>query len=104
MHAPRLFSHSNDPLARCLCRRKVDVRHLCQCISYGVVDGAMADFADFNVRGGDAECKRNGGWRQHLITVCDQQQQIGTHDSQLVCQAQRGQTNGLCHSNVGVGA
>ena len=84
MHAPRLFSHGNDPLARRLCRRKVDVGHLRQCISYGVVDGVLADFAAFNVRDRDAECKRNGGRSEHLIAICYQQQQIGTHDAQLV--------------------
>src|SRR5271157_245137 len=53
MDSPRLFAHRNDAVASVVGRGEVDVTHLGERVSYGVVDGAFADFASLDVRDGN---------------------------------------------------
>jgi hypothetical protein len=82
----------------------VDVGQLGEGVAHLVVDGALADFAAFDVGDGDAQGESDGGGRQHLVAVGDEQQQIGPPGGERVGQAQDGEADGLGHAGVGVGA
>ena len=55
MNAPGFFAHGDDAAARRFSRREVDVSELGEGVAYLVVDGALADFAAFNVGDGNAQ-------------------------------------------------
>ena len=76
MHAPRFFSHGDDSLPRGFGRGKVDVGHFGQCISHGIVDRALTDFAALDMRDGNAKGQCNGSGRQHFIAIGNQQKQV----------------------------
>ena len=44
----------------------------------------------------------NGGRRQHLVAIRNEQKQIGTHLTQAICQAQGGNADRLRHANIGI--
>src|SRR5271170_6750771 len=55
MDSPWLLSHCNDAVSRVVGRGEMDVAHFGEGISYGIVDGAFADFASFDMRDGNAK-------------------------------------------------
>ena len=76
MNAPRLLAHGDHPPARQFGRREVQMRHLGESVADLVVDGALADFAAFDVRHGDTQCECHRRRSQHLVAIGDQQQQV----------------------------
>ena len=78
MDAPGLFAHGDDAAARGFSRGEMNVGQLGEGVADLVVDGALADFAAFDVRDGNAQRERDAGGRQHLVAVGDEEQQIGT--------------------------
>ncbi len=52
---------------------------------------------------GIRRCERNRGWREHLVAVGDQQQQVGAPCGEGVGQAEDGHADGFGHAGVGVG-
>ena len=102
--APRFFAHGDDAAARGFSGGEVDVGQLGEGVAHVVVDGALADFAAFDVGDGDAQGERDGCGRQHLVAVGDEQQQVGTPGGERVGQAEDGDADGLGHAGVGVGA
>jgi hypothetical protein len=82
----------------------VDVRELGQCVAHLVVDGALRNFAAFNMSDGNAQRNRDRRRRQHLISIGNQQQNVGPPGSQCIGQAEDREADGLGHAGVGVGA
>ena len=103
MHAPGLLAHGDDAPARGRRRGEVDVGQLGESVAHLVVDGALADFAAFDVSDGNAQRDRNRRRREHLVAVGDEQQQVGTPGGERVGQAEDGDADGLGHAGVGVG-
>ncbi len=104
MDTPGLFSHGDDASAGVVCRGEVDVAHFSERVSNGVVDGALADLATLDVGDGDTQGKGDGGGREHLVAVGDEQEEVGAQISEQVGKAEHGDADGLGHSDVGVGA
>ncbi len=76
--------------------------HFGERVTDSVVDGAFADLAAFDVRDGNTKGERYRCGREHFVTVGDQEQQIGTHAAENVCEAERGYADGFGHADVGV--
>jgi hypothetical protein len=102
MDSAWLLAHGNDAAARDGGGGEVDVGQLGEGVAHLVVDGALADFAAFDVGDGNAQSEGNGGGGQHLIAVGDEQQQIGAPGGERVGQAQDGEADGLGHAGIGV--
>ena len=41
--------------------------------------------------------------REHFVTICDEQQDVGANASEGVCNPEGCDANSLCHADVGVG-
>ena len=76
MNPPVLLPHGQHPLSRRFGRGEVDVAELGQRIAHRIVDGPFADVAALNVGDRYSQRQRNGGRRQILVAICNQQQQI----------------------------
>ncbi len=81
----------------------MNVRQLSESVTHRVVDSALTDLTALNVRDRDAQSESRGGRGQNLVTVGDEQQDIGPPGSEGVGQAQNRQADGLGHAGVGVG-
>jgi hypothetical protein len=57
-------------------------------VADGVVDGALADFAALDVGDGDAQGEGDGGGREHLVAVGDEQQQVGPPGAERIGEAE----------------
>ena len=101
--APRLFAHADDAVASGFGGGEVDVGHLGDGVAHGVVDGAFADFAAFDVRDGNAQGERDAGGGEHLVAVGDEQEQVGAHLRERVGEAEDGEAHRLGHAGIGVG-
>ena len=51
----------------------------------------------------DAQREGDGGWGEHLITVSDEEQDVGTPGGKRVGKTEDGEADGLGHTRVGVG-
>ena len=104
MDAPGFFTHGDDTAAGGFSGGEVDVGELGEGVADGVVDGALRDFAAFNVSDGDAEGEGDGGWGEHLIAVGNEEEEVRTPGGECVGQAEGGEADGLGHAGVGIGA
>src|SRR6202789_3664569 len=104
MDAPGFLAHGDDAAAGGFCGREVDVRELGECVADRVIDGALADFSAFNVCDGNAECERGGGWREHLVAVGDEGEQIGMPVGERIGEPKNSEPDVFGHGGVGVGA
>ena len=77
-------------------------RHLGERVAHLVVDGALRNFASFDVGDGNTQRKRNRSGREHLIAVGNEQQKIWPPCGKRVGQAENGDADGLGHARVGV--
>ena len=84
MDTPGLFSHRDDASAGIVRRSEMNVTHLGDRVPNGVVDGAFADLAAFNVGDGDAQSKCDGGGSEHFVAVGDEQEQVGAQATKQV--------------------
>ena len=76
--APGFFAHGDDAAAGGFSRREVDVGELGDRVADLVVDGALADFAAFDVGDGDAQGERDAGGGHHLVAIGDEEHEVGT--------------------------
>ncbi len=104
MDAPGFFTHGDDAAAGGFSGCEVDVSELGEGVANGVVDGSLRDFAAFNVGDGDAEGECDGGGREHLVAVSDEEQEVGAPGGERVGEAKCGEADGLGHSGVVIGA
>ena len=56
----------------------------------------------FDMRDWNPQGQRNGGRRQHLVAVRDEQQQVRTHPSEAIRQAESRHANALRHADIGI--
>ena len=103
MNAPGFFAHGDDAAAGGFSRSEVDVGELGEGVADLVVDGALADFAAFDVGDGNAQGERDGGGGQHLVAIGDEQQQVGTPGGERVGEREDGDADGFGHAGIGVG-
>ena len=75
--APGLFAHGDDAATRGTSGSEVDVGELGDRVAYLVVDGALADFAAFNMGDGNAQGERDAGRRHHLVAIGDEEHEVG---------------------------
>ena len=102
--SPRFLAHGDDAAARSGRGCEVDGGELGEGVADVVVDCALGDFAAFDVGYGNAEGEGNGRGSEHFVTVGDEQKQVWTPGGECVGQAQDGETDGLGHAGIGVGA
>ena len=102
--APGLFAHGDDAGAGGGGGGEVEVGELGEGIADGVVDGAFADLAAFDVGDGDAEGEGDGGGGEHLVAVGDEEEEVGSYLGQGVGQSQHREAEGFGHAGVGIGA
>ncbi len=57
----------------------MQVCHFGDGVADGVVDGAFADFAAFDVGDGDAQGQRDGGGGEHFVAIGGEEEDVGTH-------------------------
>ncbi len=103
MDAPLFFVHSDDAAAGFAGGSEMNVAHLGEGVSNGVVNGAFADFSTLDVGDGYAKGQSDGGWGEHFVAIGDQEKNVRTHLAEAVGKAERGDANGFGHTNVGIG-
>ena len=103
MHSPFLLPHGDHAVACPDGGCEVNMAEFCQCVAHGVVDGSLAHLATFDMGQRYAQCQGDRGGSEHFVAVGGQQQQVGTVGAEVIRQAQRGQSDGLGHADVGVG-
>ena len=103
MNSAWLFAHGDDSAARGGRGGEVDGCEFGEGVADVVIDGALGDFAAFNVSDGDAQREGNGGWGEHLIAVGDEQQNVRAPGGKRVGKTEDGEADGLGHTGVGVG-
>src|SRR6202795_1611352 len=104
MDAPFFFPHGDHPTRRSSDLSKMNVAHLRESVTHGIVNRSLADFSSLDVCYWNSECQRNGCRREHFIAVSDQEKQVRAHLSQEIAETQRGNANCLGHSHVAVRA
>ena len=57
----------------------MDMAHLCKCVAHGVVDGPSADLPAFDMRNGYAQSKCDCSRSEHLVSIGNEQQYVGSH-------------------------
>ena len=102
--APGLFAHGDDAGAGVGGGGEVDVAHFGERVADGVVDGAFADLAAFDVGDGNAQGEGDGGGGEHLVAVGDEEEQVGAEGAQRVGEGEDGDADAFGHADVGVGA
>ena len=68
-----------------------------------VVDGALADFAAFDMSDGNAQGKRGTCRSHHLVAVGDEKHQVWTPGGEGVSKREDGDADGFRHAGIGVG-
>ncbi len=81
---PGFFAHGDDAAAGGFSRREVDVSELGEGVADLVVDGALADFATFDVGDGNSQSERDAGGCHHLVAIGDEEHEVGTPGSERV--------------------
>ena len=104
----RCTRHSSSPMemtrvARFKRGSEMDVAHLGERVAHGIVDGAFADFAAFDVGDGNAKGQRNCSGSQHLVAVGNEQKRSGRIWPEAVRQAESSHADGLGHADVRIG-
>src|SRR5450755_3886534 len=102
MDPPFLFAHVDDPLSRPKRRGEMNMAHLCEGISNGVIDRAFTDFPTLNVSDRNSQRQRNGCGREHFVSVGDEKKYIRPHLTEKVRETQCGIANRLGHSYVAI--
>src|SRR5260370_42481520 len=72
-------------------------------VSHGIVDGAQADVAAFNMNNGNAQGQGNRRRSQHFVTVCDQEKQVGAEPGKIIGKAKSRTANSFSHTNIAIG-
>jgi hypothetical protein len=101
--SPRFLADGDHAGPRHFSRSEVDVGELGERVAHLVVDGALAHFAAFDVGYGNAHGQRGGSGSQHLVSVCDEQKEIGPPCRERIGQAENRETDCLGHAGIGVG-
>src|SRR6185503_5286703 len=82
----------------------MNVRQFRQSMAHLIIDCTLADFTAFNMGDWNTQRNRSCGRRKHLITVRDQQQQVGTPCAESVRKAEDSNSDGFGHARIRIGA
>ena len=100
MYTPFLLVHGDNSPPSLQCGREVNMAHLCQGVSYGIVNRTLADLPTFDVRNGNTQCQRDSSRSEHFVPVGNQKKDIGTHLAETIRKTDRSHPNGFGHANV----
>ena len=100
MYPPFLLVHGDDSPPGLQCGGEVNMAHLCQGISYSIVNRTLADLPSFDVRNRNTQRQRDRSRSEHFVPVGNQKKDIGTHLAETIRKTERSQPNGFGHANV----